>query len=149
MQDGSFMVTYIGKVQPQQRPRHRVVTAKNGRVFAQTYEARESRDFKATLHYLAQKELEESGQFMIEGACSIHVSVRVPIPKSLSAVKKKNIAEGHVRPERKPDVDNILKAVMDALTGVLYSDDKLVVYASVEKAYGPQEGVTVYVRPWR
>ena len=141
----SFYINYVGKVQPQQRPRHRVVTAKNGRVFTQTYEAKDSRDFKASLHLLAQSELENSGQFMIEKACVISVTFRTAIPQSFSKKKAEQALAGDIKPEKKPDVDNILKAVMDALNGVLYADDKLIVNASVMKRYARHEGLSIYV----
>jgi len=43
----------------------------------------------------------------------------------------------------RPDVDNILKAVMDALSGVAYADDKQIVSATVEKVVGKEERLEI------
>ncbi|HEY2936934.1 MAG TPA: RusA family crossover junction endodeoxyribonuclease [Gaiellaceae bacterium] len=39
-------------------------------------------------------------------------------------------------PTVKPDADKLVRAVLDALTGVLYVDDAQVVWLTVRKAYG-------------
>ena len=65
------------------------------------------------------------------------------IPSSFSKKKKEQALDGEIRPTKKPDVDNVLKAVMDALNGVWYLDDKQVVVGSVCKEYAPQDGVRV------
>ena len=49
-------------------------------------------------------------------------------------------------PTVRPDADKLLRAVLDALTGVAYTDDGQVVYAAIMKAYGPSERVFVRVQ---
>ena len=58
-----------------------------------------------------------------------------PIPKSASKAKKTAMADGRILPTVKPDVDNVLKLIMDALNGVAYLDDKQVVDARCAKMY--------------
>jgi Holliday junction resolvase RusA-like endonuclease len=41
------------------------------------------------------------------------------------------------------DVDNLLKTVMDSLTGVVYDDDRQVKRATLEKCYGPEDQVKI------
>jgi Holliday junction resolvase RusA-like endonuclease len=43
----------------------------------------------------------------------------------------------------KPDVDNLAKFVMDALSGVYYRDDRQITYLCVEKKYGDEDSVAV------
>lgn len=45
----------------------------------------------------------------------------------------------------KPDCDNIAKAILDALNGVAYDDDKQVVRLHVEKEYGATGSVEVVI----
>ena len=45
----------------------------------------------------------------------------------------------------KPDCDNILKSVLDALNKVAYKDDKQVYYASCERTYGAQAKLCVSI----
>lgn len=48
-------------------------------------------------------------------------------------------------PTVRPDADKLLRACLDMLTGVSYADDSQVVHATIMKAYGPSERVTVTV----
>jgi Holliday junction resolvase RusA-like endonuclease len=42
---------------------------------------------------------------------------------------------GFIKRDKRPDYDNISKAVSDALNGLAYSDDGQIVSASIEKLY--------------
>ena len=70
----------------------------------------------------------------------IQVKAVFPVPTSWSKTKKLGAYEGIIRPAVKPDGDNILKVVMDALNGIAYVDDKQVVYCSCQKVYGHTAG---------
>lgn len=48
-------------------------------------------------------------------------------------------------PGTKPDGDKLLRAVMDALTGVIYVDDSRVVRGAWSKEFGPDEGVDILI----
>jgi Holliday junction resolvase RusA-like endonuclease len=43
--------------------------------------------------------------------------------------------EGKIRPAKRPDIDNILKIVGDALKGLVYGDDGQIVKVNAEKFY--------------
>ena len=62
-------------------------------------------------------------------------------PKSWSAKKR---AEA-VWKTSKPDADNILKIVKDAMNKIVFRDDAQVVVATVQKKYGPIAKLTVVV----
>jgi Holliday junction resolvase RusA-like endonuclease len=49
--------------------------------------------------------------------------------------------------EKRPDADNILKLVADALNGVAYDDDKRVVVASVCKLWSSQPRLEITIEP--
>jgi Holliday junction resolvase RusA-like endonuclease len=51
----------------------------------------------------------------------------------------------HPLPRRKPDVDNVLKLVMDALNRRAYRDDVDIVEATVRREWADWEGTTVRV----
>ena len=52
-----------------------------------------------------------------------------------------------IRPGIKPDFDNIAKLVGDALNGLVWTDDKLIVEARVRKIYGLQPKIVLTVWP--
>ncbi len=65
------------------------------------------------------------------------VVVRKP-PKSWSRKKKESALRGEIIPVVKPDSDNIDKAILDALNGVVYVDDKQVKDRRTIELYGPE-----------
>lgn len=75
---------------------------------------------------------------------SLRVVAHHPIPASWSKKKQQLALAGDVIPG-KPDLDNVAKAVLDALNGVIYLDDKQVVRLVAEKRYSFDPRVEVYV----
>lgn len=66
------------------------------------------------------------------------------IPVSWSKRKQQLALNGELIPG-KPDLDNVAKAVLDALNGVVYQDDKQVIRLVIEKSYSFEPRVEVYV----
>lgn len=67
----------------------------------------------------------------------------MPIPKSWNQ-KNKNLAKnGKLLPDKKPDIDNLLKAVMDAGNECMWWDDRQVIKIKAEKFYGEQPRVEI------
>jgi Holliday junction resolvase RusA-like endonuclease len=59
------------------------------------------------------------------------------VPKSWQSAKKRLAREGKIRPAVKPDIDNLVKAILDALNGgIAYEDDKQIVELTAVKLYG-------------
>lgn len=87
----------------------------------------------------------DAGGVMHEKALSVHVNVMayfVP-PQSSTKKFKASVESGKVPYTKKPDVDNILKIALDALNGVAWLDDALVVGVSADKAYGKEERLDI------
>ena len=75
----------------------------------------------------------------------VKIQQRMPVPKSASKRKQADMLEGKIYPSAKPDLDNVIKAVLDALNGVAYKDDSRVVGIHSCKVYGETPGVLVEV----
>jgi len=72
---------------------------------------------------------------LLEGAVKAEIAAYFPIPKSASKKLKALMAtEQHPHTKNK-DADNIAKAILDALNGVAYADDKQVAELVVKKRY--------------
>lgn len=69
----------------------------------------------------------------------------MPIPKGDSKKKKDEKLSGITPPSIRPDIDNYLKFVMDALHEVIYDDDKRVTKISGEKCYGEEPRTEINV----
>lgn len=76
------------------------------------------------------------GQYIGESLIRVEIEAFYPIPKSWSKKKRAEVIKDTIRPTTKPDCDNIIKVVLDALNGVAYYDDKQVIGTSCEKYYG-------------
>lgn len=85
---------------------------------------------------------------LLDEALVLSVRVYRQIPQSFSKRKAALAAEGLVMPTSKPDLDNYIKLVLDALTGVVWEDDAQVVgYERTGKFYTPGRPRTE-VRIW-
>lgn len=71
----------------------------------------------------------------LEGPISLRVEIGVPVPASWSKRKRADALAGAVWPTAKPDLDNVLKLVGDALNGIVWRDDKQIVRAEVVRRY--------------
>ena len=80
------------------------------------------------------------GQYLGESFIKITISAFYEIPKSTSKKRRNEILDKDIRPTVKPDCDNIIKAVLDALNGIAYKDDKQVVDVSCQKYYTEATG---------
>ena len=125
----------------QGRPKFSTV---NGHAVA--YDPEKSRNYKAYVKLLATQAMKEQGFEMIEGPCSLDILAFFEVPKSKSKKFKERALEGLERPTKKPDIDNIVKAIQDALNKLAYKDDSSIVYLSVGKYYSDVPRVEVILR---
>jgi len=88
----------------------------------------------------------EHGQTLLEGQLKIDIKAYFSIPKSASKKKKQLMLEGELRPTKKPDADNILKIIGDALNDLAYKDDKQIVSANIEKFYSDEPRLEVEIK---
>lgn len=81
--------------------------------------------------------------------CPVSVTIRAvfAVPASWSRKKQAAALTGDIKPAKKPDLDNIVKACTDAMNGVVFRDDALIVNASCTKVYGPAPMIIATVRP--
>jgi len=75
------------------------------------------------------------------------VTVRMTPAASHSAKKRRAMIAGEILPTKLPDLDNVVKAVLDGCNRVAFRDDALVVRLIAEKAYAATPGVDVEIRP--
>lgn len=83
---------------------------------------------------------------MIEGPVAVSVVFMLKMPETWSKAKKLLAQDQEVLPTKKPDVDNLVKTVFDALNGMAYDDDKQIVELSARKVYACKSGTVIRVR---
>jgi Holliday junction resolvase RusA-like endonuclease len=125
----------IGKGRP------RAFATKKG---IRTYTPDKTVEFEETLRYHMRREMGVDELFQLP--CRVEIEARFPIPKSYSKASREIIDRGGSLPHTvKPDADNVLKAVMDAMNGIVFEDDKLACDVRITKRYSRKPGLTVYV----
>lgn len=88
---------------------------------------------------------QEAKQKPLEGELKAVIKCYFEIPNSYSKKKKEDALKGNIRPAKKPDLDNIMKIILDALNGLAYKDDKDIVECRIEKWYGEDAKVEVEI----
>jgi Holliday junction resolvase RusA-like endonuclease len=138
-----------GKPEPQGSSKGFVVTDKRtGRPRAIiTSDNAKLRPWRASVQYGAQLALEEAGLFgqLVETSVFVDARFTLPTPKWAEAKLRKGTAVACVT---RPDLDKLARALLDALTGLVFADDSQVVGLHVRKAYaqpGAQPGVQVVI----
>lgn len=81
------------------------------------------------------------------GDCPLRMRIDAyySIPASASQKKKAQMRYGILRPCKKPDADNVLKIVADALNKIAYHDDAQIVEATVRKMYADEPRAVVEI----
>ena len=111
--------------------------------FVQTYSDKKTVAWEDQVRAAAQKAMGPTD--ILETPVTLALYFRLPIPQSWSKKRQeaaKNQLESYTK---KPDWDNLGKAVSDALNGVIYKDDSQVVSAHIRKVYSTVPGVDIFV----
>lgn len=69
------------------------------------------------------------------------------VPKSYTKKMRQACLDGELQPTKKPDVDNIVKVICDALNGYAFTDDSQVTMVYAEKYYSEEDYVDVTISP--
>jgi crossover junction endodeoxyribonuclease RusA len=78
-----------------------------------------------------------AGVAMLEGPVALGLRFRLLRPASRP--------KRDTRPDRRPDLDKLVRAVFDGLTGIAFADDAQIVYCVAEKVYAPTPGLGVTI----
>jgi crossover junction endodeoxyribonuclease RusA len=83
---------------------------------------------------------------ILDGPVCVTLEFYMPIPKSRPRIlhTEKQRLEW-TWPAKQPDLDKMIRAILDALTGVVFHDDSQVVHLVSRKQYGNEPGVEVWV----
>lgn len=76
---------------------------------------------------------------------AVEIRAYYGIPQSDSKRQRERKLSGAILPCKKPDIDNVVKAVLDAINGIAYEDDAQVVCITASKAYSERPRVEMRV----
>lgn len=68
-------------------------------------------------------------------ACKVDIKSYFPIPNGMHPIDQILAEMGYIRPISKPDFDNVAKTYCDMITGVILSDDCIIIEGNSSKYY--------------
>lgn len=110
--------------------------------YVSAYTPRESLDYEARIRTEYER---NCGLLFEDSPVVIDIRAYFPIPKRTSKKKRELMNEGLIVPTKKPDIDNICKAVLDGLCGSAFNDDSQVTTMIASKHYSDEPRVEVKI----
>ncbi len=110
---------------------------------ARLYTPKKTASYEGLIAHAAAQAMR--GADPLQGDCRLEVDIVCAVPASWSGKKRAQALAGLIRPAKKPDSDNVLKAVCDGMNGVVWRDDVQAVEGSWRKVYGAAPGLHVRV----
>ncbi len=106
------------------------------------YTPKKTADFEKSI---AKHYTNEGGELFV-GPIEVKIIFQMPIPKGYPKRVIRQIEEGTLKHTKKPDVDNLGKAVLDALNGVAFTDDSNITRLTLVKRYSQYPGITMTIK---
>lgn len=128
--------TVYGRAVPKARPR----VTKSGH----TYTPKTTKEYEARVQEAYRKRY-GMDMFPDKTPLAMLVEFSYTPPKSWSKVKREKAIRREVFPTSRPDVDNLLKSIEDALNGVAYRDDSQIVALTSRKVYGKEDKAKIMI----
>lgn len=130
--------TVLGEPKGKGRPRFSTQT---GRAFT----PKQTVNYETLVHteYMVQC---KGFRFPDDAMLDMRILAYYSVPKSGSKKEKAKKLENIIRPTKKPDMDNVVKMVADALNQVAYKDDTQIVDCQVRKFYSEQPRIEVIIQ---
>lgn len=85
---------------------------------------------------------------ILEGRISVKIIAYFSIPKGINKAQKQLISENQLSPTKKPDIDNIIKIILDSMNKFAFKDDSQITRLEIEKVYSQEEKVYVKIEEY-
>lgn len=113
--------------------------------YVKTYTPKETVSYENLVKLMYQQEA-KGRMFPENSMLDVRIIAYYEVPKSTSKRRTRLMLEHKIRPTKKPDIDNVIKAIADALNTVAYHDDTQIVDCQCRKFYSEQPRVDVTIR---
>lgn len=134
--------TYHGEPIGKGRPR---VTARQGK-FAHAYTPKRTKDYEDAIRFeFMASNCEKMPVYDKDTPLQAKMIFAFAIPKSYSKKKREACLKGEIAHTHRPDTDNCVKSVLDALEGAAIEQDACVVKIIAEKIYAEEPYVEVEI----
>jgi len=102
--------------------------------------------YRKAIRNMAIAQMRKQKAQKIEGAVNMNIVYAFRRPQSLSKKERSEIDGGKSVPKTtKPDIDNLTKAILDALNGIAWKDDAQVTQINVQKIWSAKDQIKVEI----
>ena len=129
----------IGDIKGKARPRVNTYTCK-------AYTPTNTKDYEELIKQYFK--IKYPKYIPLENRVSVKIVAYFKIPKNTSKKNAENMLKGSISPTKKPDIDNIVKIILDALNKMAFKDDNQITKLEIEKKYEEEEKILVKVEEY-
>jgi len=102
--------------------------------------------YRKAIRNMAILQMRKQKAERIEGAVNMNIIYAFRRPKSLSKKERNEIDGGKTVPKTtKPDIDNLTKAILDALNGIVWKDDAQVTQINIQKVWSAKDQIEIEI----
>ena len=102
--------------------------------------------YRKAIRNMAILQMRKQKAEKIEGAVNMNIVYSFRRPKSLNKKERNEIDSGKTVPKTtKPDIDNLTKAILDALNGIVWKDDAQVTQINIQKVWSAKDQIEVEI----
>lgn len=134
-----FEFEVIGDIKGKARPRVNTTTCR-------AYTPENTKDYEMLIKQYFK--LKYPRYIPLENRVAVKIIAQFKIPKTVTKKDKELIKAGKLSPTKKPDIDNIVKIILDALNKMAFKDDNQITKIEVEKIYGEEEKIYVSINEY-
>ena len=84
----------------------------------------------------------------LEGRINISMIAYFSIPKTTKKSEIEQMFDNKISPTKKPDIDNIIKIILDAMNKFAFKDDIQITKLEIEKKYGLEEKMQIIIEEY-
>ena len=85
---------------------------------------------------------------VLEGRIKVSIIAYFSIPKATKKSDINEMLDNNISPTKKPDIDNIVKAVLDSMNKFAFKDDNQITKLEVEKKYALEDKIYIKIEEY-
>lgn len=112
--------------------------------FVQTFTPDKTRTYEAEVAMMAKAAMGSSKP--LDSALEAFIHLTFPIPQSYSKKRAEACLAGQEKHTKRPDADNVAKAIIDGMDQIVFLNDSQIVSLHIHKTYGEIAKAEILVR---
>ena len=85
---------------------------------------------------------------ILEGRIKVSIIAYFSIPKTTKKADINEMLENNISPTKKPDIDNIVKSILDSMNKFAFKDDNQITKLEVEKKYALEDKIYIKIEEY-